>query len=201
MKNRFLPVSKEDMKERKIEQLDFVYVTGDAYVDHPSFGHAIIGRLLESRGYTVGMIPQPDWKTKESVMALGRPRLGFLVSGGNMDSMVNHYSVSKKHRQKDSYTPGGEMGRRPDYAVVVYCNLIRQAYKDVPIIAGGIEASLRRLSHYDYWSDSVKRSVLHGLRSRPDFLRHGRAFDRRDCRRSAGGDRSEGYHLCQRDML
>ena len=160
MKNRFLPVSKEDMKERKIEQLDFVYVTGDAYVDHPSFGHAIIGRLLESRGYTVGMIPQPDWKTKESVMALGRPRLGFLVSGGNMDSMVNHYSVSKKHRQKDSYTPGGEMGRRPDYAVVVYCNLIRQAYKDVPIIAGGIEASLRRLSHYDYWSDSVKRSVL-----------------------------------------
>ena len=160
MKNRFLPVSKEDMKERKIEQLDFVYVTGDAYVDHPSFGHAIIGRLLESRGYTVGMIPQPDWKTKESVMALGRPRLGFLVSGGNMDSMVNHYSVSKKHRQKDSYTPGGEMGRRPDYAVVVYCNLFRQAYKDVPIIAGGIEASLRRLSHYDYWSDSVKRSVL-----------------------------------------
>ena len=160
MKNRFLPVSKEDMKERKIEQLDFVYVTGDAYVDHPSFGHAIIGRLLESRGYTVGIIPQPDWKTKESVMALGRPRLGFLVSGGNMDSMVNHYSVSKKHRQKDSYTPGGEMGRRPDYAVVVYCNLIRQAYKDVPIIAGGIEASLRRLSHYDYWSDSVKRSVL-----------------------------------------
>ena len=169
MKNRFLPVSKEDMKERKIEQLDFVYVTGDAYVDHPSFGHAIIGRLLESRGYTVGMIPQPDWKTKESVMALGRPRLGFLVSGGNMDSMVNHYSVSKKHRQKDSYTPGGEMGRRPDYAVVVYCNLIR--------------------------------FCAHGLRSRSDFLRHGRAFDRRDCRRSAGGDRSEGYHLCQRDML
>ena len=201
MKNRFLPVSKEDMKERKIEQLDFVYVTGDAYVDHPSFGHAIIGRLLESRGYTVGMIPQPDWKTKESVMALGRPRLGFLVSGGNMDSMVNHYSVSKKHRQKDSYTPGGEMGRRPDYAVVVYCNLIRQAYKDVPIIAGGIEASLRRLSHYDYWSDSVKRSVL--MDCGADLISYGMGehsiVEIADA--LAGGDRSEGYHLCQRDML
>ncbi len=150
----------QDLRERNIEQLDFVYVIGDAYVDHSSFGPAIIGRLLESRGYSVGIIPQPDWRQKESIMTLGRPRLGFLVSGGNMDSMVNHYTVSKKHRQQDSYTPGGLMGKRPDYAVVVYCNLIRSAYKDVPIIAGGIEASLRRFAHYDYWSDSVKRSIL-----------------------------------------
>ena len=160
MNHQFLPVSKEDLKQRGIDRLDFVYITGDAYVDHPSFGPAIIGRLLESRGYTVGILAQPDWKDKESITALGRPRLGFLVSAGNMDSMVNHYSVSKKHRQTDSYTPGGEMGKRPDYAVVVYTNLIRQVYKDVPVIAGGIEASLRRLAHYDYWSDRVKRSVL-----------------------------------------
>lgn len=171
MEHRFLPVSREDMRERKIEQLDFVYVTGDAYVDHPSFGHAIIGRVLEAHGYTVGIIPQPDWRTKESVMTLGRPRLGFLVTAGNMDSMVNHYSVSKKHRQTDSYTPGGKMGKRPDYAVVVYSNLIRQAYRDVPIIAGGIEASLRRLAHYDYWSDSVRRSVL--MDSGADLISYG----------------------------
>ena len=160
MDREFLPVSREDMEKRGIAQLDFVYVIGDAYVDHPSFGHAVISRVLESRGYTVGIIAQPDWRTTESVMTLGRPRLGFLVTAGNMDSMVNHYAVSKKRRQKDSYTPGGVMGKRPDYAVVVYCNLIRQAYRDVPIIAGGIEASLRRMAHYDYWSDSVKRSVL-----------------------------------------
>ena len=142
------------MEERGIRQLDFVYVTGDAYVDHPSFGHAVISRVLEAAGYTVGIIPQPDWRKKESVMVLGEPRLGFLVTAGNMDSMVNHYAVSRKRRQKDAYTPGGVMGRRPDYAVVVYCNLIRQAYRKIPIIAGGIEASLRRLAHYDYWSDS-----------------------------------------------
>lgn len=160
MNRKFLPVTRQELEEQKIEQLDFVYVTGDAYVDHPSFGHAIISRLLEAHGYTVGMIPQPDWRDVRSVQALGRPRLGFLVTAGNMDSMVNHYSVSKKRRQKDAYTPGGQMGHRPDYAAVVYCNLIRQAYKDVPIIVGGIEASLRRLAHYDYWSDSLKRSVL-----------------------------------------
>lgn len=160
MNNQFLPVSREEMEARGIEQLDFVYVTGDAYVDHPSFGSAIISRLLESHGYTVGIIAQPDWRNKESVMIFGKPRLGFLVTAGNMDSMVNHYSVSKKHRQTDSYTPGGVMGKRPDYAVIVYTNLIRQAYKEVPVIAGGIEASLRRLAHYDYWSDKVKRSVL-----------------------------------------
>ncbi len=148
------------MKERGIEQLDFVYVIGDAYVDHPSFGCAIISRILEQHGYSVGFISQPDWKDPASITALGEPRLGFLVSSGNMDSMVNHYSVSKKHRQKDSYTPGGVMGKRPDRAVMVYSNLIRQAYKHVPIIAGGIEASLRRMAHYDYWSDSLRRSLL-----------------------------------------
>ncbi|MDO4322053.1 MAG: YgiQ family radical SAM protein [Lachnospiraceae bacterium] len=160
MNRTFLPISMQELRERNIEQLDFVYVTGDAYVDHPSFGHAVISRVLEAHGYTVGIIPQPDWRSPENVKILGKPRLGFLVTAGNMDSMVNHYSVSKKRRKKDAYTPGGEMGKRPDYAAVVYCNLIRQAYKDIPIIVGGIEASLRRLAHYDYWSDSMKRSVL-----------------------------------------
>ena len=145
----YLPVTRQDMETRGWDQCDFVYVTGDAYVDHPSFGTAIISRLLEAHGYRVGIISQPDWKTKESIQTFGRPRLGFLVSAGNMDSMVNHYSVSKKRRKEDAYTPGGVMGKRPDYAVVVYCNLIRSVYKDVPIIAGGIEASLRRLAHYD----------------------------------------------------
>ena len=156
----FLPVSGEDLKKRNIDQLDFVYVIGDAYVDHPSFGHAIISRVLEAHGFSVGIISQPDWKDPLSVAALGRPRLGFLVSGGNMDSMVNHYTVAKKRRSTDSYTPGGVSGKRPDRAVIVYSNLIRQCYKDVPIIAGGIEASLRRLAHYDYWSDSLRRSIL-----------------------------------------
>ena len=149
----FLPVTREDMKSKGWDTVDFVYVTGDAYVDHPSFGHAIIARLLEAHGYTVGIIAQPDWKDKNSVTILGEPRLGFLVSAGNMDSMVNHYSVSKKRRATDSYTPGGVMGKRPDYATVVYCNLIRHTYKKTPIIIGGIEASLRRLAHYDYWSE------------------------------------------------
>lgn len=159
-REKFLPVSKKDMEERGIAQLDFVYVTGDAYVDHPSFGPAIISRVLESRGFSVGIIAQPDWKNEASVMTLGRPRLAFLVSAGNMDSMVNHYSVSRKHRQEDAYTPGGVMGRRPDRAAMVYCNLIRKAFRDVPIIAGGIEASLRRLAHYDYWEDKLRRSLL-----------------------------------------
>ena len=171
MKNGFLPICKEDLYERGIETLDFVYVIGDAYVDHPSFGHAIISRILESHGYTVGIISQPDWKDKNSITILGKPRLGFLVMSGNMDSMVNHYSVSKKRRNMDAFTPGGVMGKRPDYALTVYCNLIRQTYKDVPIIVGGIEASLRRLAHYDYWSDKVKRSVL--LDSSADLLLYG----------------------------
>ena len=171
MQQDYLPISREDMKRRGWEQCDFVYVSGDAYVDHPSFGTAIISRVLESRGFKVGIIPQPDWRHKESVQVLGRPRLGFLVSAGNMDSMVNHYSVSKKRRRTDSYTPGGVMGKRPDYAVTVYCRLIRQAYGDVPIIAGGIEASLRRLAHYDYWSDRMKPSVL--LDSGADLISYG----------------------------
>ncbi|RGY99480.1 YgiQ family radical SAM protein [Clostridium sp. AM58-1XD] len=167
----YLPVSMEDMKKRGWKQCDFVYVTGDAYVDHPSFGHAIISRILEAHGYKVGIIPQPDWKDPESIQVLGEPRLGFLVSAGNMDSMVNHYTVSKKRRSRDSYTPGGEMGHRPDYAAVVYSNLIRSVYKKVPIIVGGIEASLRRLAHYDYWSNKVKRSLL--LDSQADLISYG----------------------------
>ena len=166
----YLPISREDMEKRNWEQCDFVYVTGDAYVDHPSFGHAIISRILESHGYKVGIIAQPDWKNADSVRILGEPRLGYLVSAGNMDSMVNHYSVSKKRRPKDSYTPGGEMGKRPDYATVVYCNLIRSISKK-PIIIGGIEASLRRLAHYDYWSGKMKRSIL--LDSQADLLSYG----------------------------
>ena len=167
----FLPISKEDMLERGIEQFDFVYVIGDAYVDHPSFGPAIISRILESRGFSVGIISQPDWKDDASISILGEPRLGFLVSGGNMDSMVNHYSVSKKRREADSFTPGGIMGKRPDYATVVYCNLIRRTYKKTPIIIGGIEASLRRLAHYDYWSNKLKRSIL--LDSGADLISYG----------------------------
>lgn len=167
----FLPVTREDCDKRGWGQLDFVYVIGDAYVDHPSFGPAIISRLLEANGYTVGIIPQPDWKDEKSIQVFGEPRLGFLVSGGNMDSMVNHYSVSKKRRETDAYTPGGQMGKRPDYAVVVYGNLIRRTYKHTPIIIGGIEASLRRLAHYDYWSNKVRRSIL--LDSGADLISYG----------------------------
>lgn len=167
----FLPINKQDMDKRGWQQCDFVYITGDAYVDHPSFGHAIISRTLEAFGYKVGIISQPDWRDKNSVTSLGKPRLGFLVSAGNMDSMVNHYTVNKKRRHQDAFSPGGKSGLRPDYATVVYCNLIKQTYKDVPIIIGGVEASLRRLSHYDYWSDKVKRSVL--IDSGADLLSYG----------------------------
>lgn len=168
---RFLPLCREDMLERGITQLDFVYVVGDAYVDHPSFGHAVISRVLESHGYTVGIISQPDWKDPQSVTIYGEPRLAFLVSAGNMDSMVNHYFVSKKPRPSDAYTPGGERHKRPDGATAVYGNLIRKTYKKTPIIIGGIEASLRRMAHYDYWSDSFKRSLL--LDSQADLLLYG----------------------------
>lgn len=171
MTNGFLPVCKQDLIDRKIEQLDFVYIVGDAYVDHPSFGHAIISRVLESNGYTVGIISQPDWKDDKSISILGCPKLGFLISAGNMDSMVNHYSVSKKRRQSDAYTPGGIMGMRPDYATICYGNLIRHTYKNIPIIIGGIEASLRRMAHYDYWSDKFKRSIL--LDSQADLISYG----------------------------
>ncbi|PWJ52299.1 YgiQ family radical SAM protein [Faecalicatena contorta] len=171
MNQGFLPLCKKDMQERGWEQVDFVYVIGDAYVDHPSFGHAVISRVLESYGFRVGILSQPDWKKKESITEYGEPRLGFLVSAGNMDSMVNHYSVSKKRRRQDSYTPGGVMGKRPDYAAVVYGNLIRQTYKHTPVILGGIEASLRRLAHYDYWADKIKRSIL--LDSGADIISYG----------------------------
>ncbi|WP_299118471.1 YgiQ family radical SAM protein [uncultured Eubacterium sp.] len=167
----FLPISREDMKAQGIEQLDFVFVIGDAYVDHPSFGHAIISRVLQSYGYTVGIISQPDWKDDNSINILGEPRLAFLVMGGNMDSMVNHYYVSKKHRESDAYTPGGVIGKRPDHAVVAYCNLIRHTYRKKPIIIGGIEASLRRMAHYDYWSNSFKRSIL--LDSQANLISYG----------------------------
>ncbi|MCR5254411.1 MAG: YgiQ family radical SAM protein [Acetatifactor sp.] len=171
MSNGFLPVCKKDMEEEGIDTLDFVYVSGDAYVDHPSFGPAIISRVLQSRGYSVGIISQPDWKDDKSITVLGKPRLGFLISGGNMDSMVNHYTVSKKKRTYDNYTPGGVMGKRPDRATIVYGNLIKKTYKDSPIIIGGIESSLRRLAHYDYWSDSFKRSIL--LDSGADMISYG----------------------------
>ncbi len=161
----------EEVQKLGIQQLDFIYVTGDAYVDHPSFGHAIITRLLQAHGYHVGIISQPDWKREDSITILGTPRLGFLVSSGNMDSMVNHYYVSKKRREMDAYTPGGVVGKRPDHATVVYSNLIRKKYKNVPIIIGGIEASLRRMAHYDYWSDSFKRSIL--LDSQANLISYG----------------------------
>lgn len=167
----FLPVCKDDMIKRGWSELDFVLVTGDAYIDHPSFGAAIISRVLESNGFKVGIIPQPDWKNKESFNVFGKPRLSFLVTGGNIDSMVNHYSVAKKRRQKDLYSPGGVMGLRPDRATIVYCQKIKELYKDVPIMIGGLEASLRRLSHYDYWDNSVRRSIL--LDSQADILMYG----------------------------
>ena len=167
----FLPATKEELRERGITQPDFVYVIGDAYVDHPSFGPAIIGRVLESHGYSVAILSQPDWKDTKSIQVYGEPRLAFLVSSGNMDSMVNHYSVSKKRRKTDAFTPGGVMGKRPDRADMVYSNLIRHVYKHVPIILGGIEASLRRMAHYDYWADGFKRSLL--LDSGADLISYG----------------------------
>lgn len=157
---KFLPISPEDLKERNIEQLDFIYVTGDAYVDHPSFGAAIITRVIENCGYTVGIIPQPDWHSKDDFMKLGRPKYAFMVSSGNIDSMVNNYTVAKHPRENDLYSPGGKTGHRPDRAVIVYCNRIREAYGRIPIIIGGLEASLRRFAHYDYWQNEVRKSIL-----------------------------------------
>ena len=170
-REKFLPVSRADMDARGWDACDFVYICGDAYVDHSSFGMAIISRILEANGYRVGIICQPDWNDPKSISILGEPRLGFLVSAGNMDSMVNHYSVTKHRRHTDAYTPGGEAGRRPNRAVTVYGNLIRRTYKKAPIIIGGIEASLRRLAHYDYWQDKLKRSIL--LDSGADLLIYG----------------------------
>lgn len=169
--NDFLPVSRADMKKRGWDYYDFLFVIGDAYVDHSSFGPAIISRILESRGYRVAMLPQPDWHSAEPIKAMGRPRLGVLVSAGNIDSMVNHYTVSKKKRHDDAYSPGNEAGHRPDRATIVYCNRVREAFGDIPIIIGGVEASLRRFAHYDYWSDKVRRSIL--FDSRADILAYG----------------------------
>ncbi|MDW7675475.1 MAG: YgiQ family radical SAM protein, partial [Bacillota bacterium] len=168
---KFLPISIEDMRERGWEQLDFILVSGDAYVDHPSFGAAVIGRVLENRGYKVGMIPQPSWQDTKDFKALGKPKLGFLVTAGNIDSMVNHYTAAKKKRNDDLYSPGGKGGYRPDRASIVYSHRIKEAYSDVPIILGGIEASLRRFAHYDYWSNKVRRSIL--LDAKADLIVYG----------------------------
>ena len=167
----FLPVSRKDMEERGWDEADFVLVTADAYVDHHTFGTAIIGRLLERFGYRVAVLAQPDYKSADDFRRFGRPRLGFLINGGAVDSMVNNYSVFKRRRKTDEYSPGGKPGKRPDRAVIVYSNRAREAYKDVPVIIGGIEASLRRLAHYDYWSDRVRRSVL--LDAKADILIYG----------------------------
>lgn len=167
----FLPMTKRDMVERGWDQLDFLFISGDAYVDHPSFGPAIIGRLLEKYGYKVGIIAQPDWRSTADFKRLGKPRLGVLVSAGNLDSMLNKYTAAKKYRSTDNYSPGGQAGLRPERATIVYCNRIRELWKNTPLIIGGIEASLRRFAHYDYWSDSVRRSIL--IDSRADLLIYG----------------------------
>ncbi|WP_288298595.1 YgiQ family radical SAM protein [uncultured Megasphaera sp.] len=171
MREKFLVTSRRDMEERGWDQLDFVYINGDAYVDHPGFAAAVIGRVLEARGYRVGIISQPDWHSAEPFKALGRPRLAALITAGNLDSMLSEKTAAKKIRNTDSYSPGGIAGKRPERATIVYANRMREAYKDVPIIIGGIEASLRRFAHYDYWSDKVRHSIL--LDSKADLLSYG----------------------------
>ena len=168
---QFLPISMNDLKDRNISQLDFIIITGDAYIDHPSFGTAIIGRTLENEGFTVGIIAQPNWDSVDDFRKLGKPKYGFLINSGNIDSMVNHYTTSKKKRRTDLYSPGGEMGHRPDRAVIVYCTRAREAFKNVPVIIGGIEASLRRFAHYDYWDNKVRRSLL--IDAKADLLIYG----------------------------
>src|SRR5699024_1576200 len=169
--NGFLPVSKADMEERGWDGYDFLIITGDAYVDHPTFGCAIISRVLEAEGYRVAILAQPDWRKVESFTALGRPRLGVMLSAGNLDSMVAHYTVAKKRRHDDAYSPGNQAGLRPDRASIVYANKVREAFGDIPLIIGGLEASLRRFAHYDYWEDKVRRSVL--VDSQADLLVYG----------------------------
>ncbi len=176
MENIILTV--KEMKLRGLNSVDFVLVTGDAFIDHPSFGSAVIARVLEYHGYSVAICAQPNWKNSNDIKKFGKPNLGFLVTAGNIDSMVNHYSVNKNRRKKDIYTPNGDNDKRPNRATIVYCNLIRQAFKGVPIIIGGIEASLRRLSHYDYWSDSVRKSIL--LDSKADLLVYGMAENKEE---------------------
>jgi uncharacterized radical SAM protein YgiQ len=167
----FLPLSQEDVAARGWDQVDVVFVTGDAYVDHPSFAMALLGRLLESEGYRVAILSQPDWHSCQPWRTFGRPRLCFAVSAGNLDSMLNHYTAARKVRNDDAYSPGGQIGRRPDRATLAYCQRAREAYPDVPIITGGVEASLRRLAHYDYWSDKLRRSIL--MDAKPDLLVYG----------------------------
>src|SRR4051812_18048654 len=169
----FLPMTRAEMDALGWDSCDVILVTGDAYVDHPSFGMAIIGRLLEAQGFRVGIIAQPDWQNPDAFKALGKPTLYFGVTGGNMDSMVNRYTSDRRIRHNDSYTPGGEGGKRPDRSVIVYAQRCREAYKDVPIVLGGIESSLRRIAHYDYWSDKVRRSVL--MDAKADILLYGNA--------------------------
>ena len=188
MNEQFLPVCREDMEKRGIDRLDFIIVTGDAYVDHPSFGTAIISRVIEAEGYTVGIISQPDWKDPEDFKRLGEPKYAFLVNSGNIDSMVAHYTVAKKPRSQDAYTPGGVAGKRPDRAVIVYCNKIREIYGSIPIVIGGLEASLRRFAHYDYWQNEVRRSIL--VDSSANILSYGMGERsmREICRRLASGE-------------
>jgi len=169
--NRIPPLSAQEMKARGIDGLDFVYISGDAYIDHPSFGTAIIARVLQSRGYSVGILAQPDWHDVEVFRSMGKPRLGFLVSAGNLDSMVDHYTAAKRRRSDDAYTPGGRAGKRPDRAVIVYANRCREAFPHVPVLIGGIEASLRRFAHYDYWDDRVRHSILYDAGA--DLLMYG----------------------------
>ena len=169
--NQFLPVSTADMEARGWDSYDFLIITGDAYVDHPSFGPAIISRVLEAEGYRVAILAQPDWRKASSFTALGRPRLGVMLSSGNIDSMVAHYTVAKKRRHDDAYSPGNRAGLRPDRAVIVYANKVREAFGDIPLIIGGLEASLRRFAHYDYWEDKVRRAVL--FDSQADLLVYG----------------------------
>ena len=167
----FLPISQEDMRKRGWDSVDFIIITGDAYVDHPSFCTAIVSRVLEAEGWKVGIIPQPDWKNPESVKVLGRPNIAFLINAGNMDSMVANFSSRTKRRSRDQFSPGGVAGKRPDRAVIVYTSMAKAAYKGIPVVIGGIEASLRRLAHYDYWSDTLRRSIL--LDSKADLLIYG----------------------------
>ena len=197
----FLPVSREDMARRGWDFYDFLLITGDAYVDHPSFGPAIIGRVLEAEGYRVAVLSQPDWRRPEAFSALGRPRLGVLISGGNLDSMVAHYTAAKKRRHDDAYSPGRKAGLRPDRATIVYSNRVREVFGDIPIVIGGLEASLRRFAHYDYWEDKVR----HPLRcpGGPSHLRHGGdrlPGDRRPAglRHTGGGDHRYSRHMRRR---
>ena len=169
--NQFLPVSTADMEARGWDSYDFLIITGDAYVDHPSFGPAIISRVLEAEGYRVAILAQPDWRKASSFTALGRPRLGVMLSSGNIDSMVAHYTVAKKRRHDDAYSPGNRAGLRPDRAVIVYANKVREAFGDIPLIIGGLEASLRRFAHYDYWDDAVRPSIL--VDAQADMLLYG----------------------------